>query len=186
MKVLIYSFKSKKNISKQVLNKIKDSRQIVKVVFPSKCNKKIFLKTIKATTPDMIIGIGQHENGDKYRIERKAYNAVQRKEDIYSIFSNKPDHYFLSLILKEDNESRYSYDAGYGISNYSMYIISHLCKNVNFAFINLPKDADVEKAAAFVEKKISEAVKSHVLEGEQAGLSNFFKRRKEENEKLIS
>jgi len=180
MKVLVYGFKSykhwKKNITEQVLDKIPENKNLVKVAFPLRYNKKIFLKKIKETMPDIIIGLGQHEVGDMFRVERKAVNVKRRnqKTEPSFIFQNKPHHYFLTLMLEEDIDSWHSYDAGDDISNYSMYVISHLCKNIKFAFIHIPKNMDVEKAAKYVNKKILESAKEFMPEGEQAGLSKFY------------
>ncbi len=184
MKILLYGFKSynhwKKNITESVVEKVSDNKDIVKVVFPLRLNKRIFLKKIKETMPDLIIGLGQHENGDKFRIERKAINVKRKnlKSEPTYLSKTKPHHYFLSMILDEDSDSWHSYNAGDNVSNYSMYIISHFCKNIKFAFINIPKNTDLNKTATFVERKIKESEKKFMPKGEQSSLKSFVKSKK--------
>lgn len=183
MKALVYGFRShknqKKNITEQILETIPEEKYIIKFSFPQRLNKKNYIRKIKEVNPDVIIGLGQHEVGDMYRVERKAINVKRKnaKTEPAYIFSNKPHHYFLSLMLEEDNDSWHCYNAGDGVSNYSMYVISHLFKNIPFAFINIPKNADASKAADYVKRKIIEAAKKHSPVGEQSALSNFIIRK---------
>lgn len=190
MKILVYAFKSyvhwKKNITEQVLENINNQKNIVKIVFPQKFNRKMISKAVKEIRPDMIIGLGQCEDGELLRIERKAYNykKLNEKKQKVAILIDHPNHYFLNLYLKDDENSWHSYYAGDDVTNNSMYLIAHLFKNIHFAFINIPKDYDQKKAAEFVEKKIAESCKEFNIIGEQSGLTNF-KNTKEVNSSLL-
>ena len=189
MKLLVYGFRSydkkHKNISQDILLNIPNKKNLVKVVFPLRYDKKTILKEIKLHRPDLILGISQCEDGNLFRIERKAFNFKKVGNQKIEILKNHPPHYFLNLILKDDAESWHSYNNQDAFANFSMYLISHFFKNTHFAFISVPKDYDVLKAAYYIEKKIEEASKEFtLLSGEQTGLSNFNGKRKEENLRL--
>jgi pyrrolidone-carboxylate peptidase len=153
MKILIYGFgpykKYKENISEKVVRKIKSKRNLVKVVFSSKFDRKMFLDKIRKVKPDIVIGLGQHTRGGKIRIERKAVNLRRDSKKEKIIFKNKPKHRFLNLKLKKDKNSWLSYNAGKYICNYSMYVICGL--DVKFAFVHIPKDYGLGRAVRFID-----------------------------------
>lgn len=189
MKILIYGFRSydrqNKNISQEILLNIPDKKNIVKVVFPLRYDKEIIIKEIRKHRPDIIIGISQCDEGHLFRIERKAFNFKKIGTRKVEILKNHPNYYFLNLFLKDDSESWHSYNNQEPFGNFSMYLISHFYKNTHFAFINVPKNYDILKAAYYIEKKIEDSTNEfHLLSGEQTGLTNFNNRKKEENYKL--
>jgi len=166
-KILIYGFKPfqglKENITEKIIENIKNRKNLRKVVFPVKFEKKMFLNEIKEFEPDIILGLGLHPRGKKIRIERKAVNLKQfSKKDIPKpIYKNKPKYLFATLKLKRDKESWISYDAGKYVCNFSMYTLLEFTKNKNikFAFLHIPKDYNLNKAVKFVGSKIDEIVK---------------------------
>ncbi|MBW2999114.1 hypothetical protein KY339_00445 [Candidatus Woesearchaeota archaeon] len=149
MKILVYGFgpykNYKENISEKVVRKIKPRKNLVKAVFSSKFDRKMFLDKIRKVKPDIVIGLGQHTRGRKIRIERKAVNL--KKEKIIS--KNKPKQRFLNLKLKKDRNSWLSYNAGKYVCNYSMYLISGL--DVKFGFVHIPKDYGLSRAVRFID-----------------------------------
>jgi len=160
MKILVYGFKGKENISEKIIKKIKD-RNLKKVIFDTKFNKKDIINKIKKFNPDVIIGLGQHPKSKKIRIERRAINLKQKnkKETPKKISKKGPKYLPINLKLKKDKNSVISYDAGKYVCNYSMYIISSSFKDKKFAFIHMPEDISLNLAVKYVE-----SIKS-VIEG---------------------
>jgi len=171
MKILVYGFKLyknwKENITEKIIRRIKNRKNIKKIIFPPKFEKKLYLENIAKHKPDLILGLGQHPRSRKIRIERKAVNLKRhnKKEKPKIISRNKPRYQFVNLRLKKDKNSRISYDAGKYVCNFSMYVISDFCKNKNikFAFIHIPKDYDMKKAVSFVGSRINEIQKPKIL-----------------------
>jgi pyrrolidone-carboxylate peptidase len=162
MKTLIYGFMPykewKNNITEKIVKKVK-GKNLVKVVFPVRFEKRVFLDKIRRSKPDIIIGLGQHPRGKKIRIERKAMNTwAHSKQEEPRKISKGPKHYFLTAKLKKNKYSWISYNAGSYVCNFSMYIISDFIKNkkIRFAFIHISKEYRADKAAKFVENKIKE------------------------------
>ena len=136
MKLLIYGFKyksQKENITEEIIRKIRIKKNLVKVIFPVKFEKKIFLEKIKKHKPTIILGLGQHKRSKKIRIERKAINFKRhsKKEEPGVISKNKPKYQFVNLRLKKDKNSWISYNAGKYVCNFSMYILSDFSGNKN-------------------------------------------------------
>jgi len=160
MKVLLYGFKPykkwKENITEKIIRKIRNRKNLKKIIFDVEFNKKNFIDEIKKYNPDVIIGLGQHPRSKKIRIERKAVNLkTHNKKEVPKKISKKgPKYLFVNLKLKKDKNSWISYDAGKYVCNYSMYMISDFfkSKNIKFAFIHLPKDIGLDPAVKNIEK----------------------------------
>ena len=164
MKILLYGFKPyrkrKENISEKIVLKIRNRKNLKKVIFYVEFNKKNFLNEIKKFNPDVIIGLGQHPRSKKIRIERKSVNLKRenKKEVSKKISKKEPKYLFVNLKLKKDKNSWISYDAGKYVCNYSMYIISDFSqsKDVKFAFLHMPKDIGLNPAVKYIEKILKE------------------------------
>ncbi|MBI2588920.1 hypothetical protein HYW35_01795 [Candidatus Saccharibacteria bacterium] len=165
MKVLVYAFKPwgkrPSNISQEVLANIKKRRNLIRVVFPVRFDREMFLKKVKAIAPDLIIGLGQYPRGNKIRIERQALNLwkLHKQDKPQTILRAGPSKIKVSLKLKKDSSSWVSYNGGQYVCNFSMYVILDFLKNnkdVKFGFIHIPKDHDVAQATKFVDKKLQE------------------------------
>jgi len=164
MSVFIFGFKPyhkfKKNITEEIIKKLRSRKNLRKFVFPTRFNKSMFSEEIEKHKPDIIIGLGQHPRAQKIRIERKAVNLKRdnRKEKPQIIEKGKPRYRFINLKLKSDKDSRVAYNAGMYVCNFCMYIISGIAqkKNVQFAFLHIPKDYNVKKATQFIDKTINE------------------------------
>ena len=160
MKILLYGFKPykkwKENISEKIIRKIRNRKNLKKLIFDVEFSKKNFIDEIKKFDPDVIIGLGQHTRSKKIRIERKAVNLKrENKKEVPKKISKKGLKYlFLNLKLKKDKNSWISYDAGKYVCNYSMYVISDFSriKDIKFAFIHLPKDIGLNPAVKYIKK----------------------------------
>lgn len=159
MEVLLYGFKPykewKTNISEKIVRKIK-RKNLKKIVFDVKPNKKQFIAAINKAKPDIIIGLAQSPRAKKIKIERKALNAYARtkKQKPRRILKAAKKTLPVNLKIKKDKNSRISYDAGTYVCNYSMYVIlKHIKnKNIKFAFFHIPMDYNLNKALKFVNK----------------------------------
>ena len=147
MKVLVFGFKSygkfTSNISEQVVKRL---RGVDTFIFDVRFSRDYFLGKIKKY--DIVLGLGQHPRAKKIRIERKACNTCGGKK------IGKKKYNYVSLKLKKTRGSIVTYNAGKYVCNYAMYVINETGKR--FGFIHIPKDYNVKKAVAFVEKKIKE------------------------------
>lgn len=162
MKMLVYGFgpygAEKENITEKIIRKIRNRKNLKKVVFPVKFEKKIFLEKIKKHKPDKILGLGECHRGKKFRIERKAVNLRRagKGKKLKIISKNKPKYLFMNLRLKKDKNSWVSYRPGKYVCDFSRYVISDFSENIRFAFIHIPYDYDLNKAVKLVESRIDE------------------------------
>lgn len=164
MRILVYGFGPYKdhgaNISERVVRRIRARKNLVRAVFPVEFKRRIFIDRIRASCPDIILGLGMHPRSRRIRIERKAANlkSRDRREEPVKILKNKPEFLFVNKRLRKDDNSWISYNAGKYVCNYSMYVISDFSRNrdIRFAFIHIPKDYNLDKAVEFAETKINE------------------------------
>lgn len=160
MKILIYGFKPwgklDKNISQEIIKKIKLKKNIKKIIFDVKSEKKQFKEVLKYK-PNIIFGLGMCGRGEKIRIERKAKNIRKAKKDEkLKAIDKRGKDIFVNIKIKNDKNSRISYDAGWYICNFSMYVIlKSIKKNQKYAFFHIPKDYDLKKAVKFFSKVIN-------------------------------
>jgi len=162
MRILLYGFKPflhyKENVTEKVLRKIKKKKNLKKVVFDVKFNKKQFIDEIKSFRPDIIIGLGQHPRGKMLRNERKAVNSkkYKKKDRPKPINPKGEDCLFSTLKVKRSKRIWYSHDAGEYVCNFSMYVIlDHIrSKDIQFTFIHIPQDYDVNKVVRYLKKLI--------------------------------
>lgn len=160
MKILLYGFKPyknwKDNISERIIKKIRNRKNLKKVIFNVEFNKNQFINVVRRFNPNVIIGLGQHPRSKKIRIERRAVNLKKKsKNEVPKRISKKDIRYlFTNFKLKKDKKSRISYDAGTYVCNYSIYIISDFSKNkdIRFAFIHIPKDYNLNAAVRCIRK----------------------------------
>lgn len=144
MKVLVYGFEPygfyRENISKIIVEMLPNYFR--KKIFPTKFDKKMFLKVLNYENPDVIIGLGQHPKARKIRIERVGKNLYGKKmENKIKITENGNDRLNVSLKLKSIKGMRVSYDAGVFVCNYSIYVCQEWAnkKKKKFAFMHIPK-----------------------------------------------
>jgi pyrrolidone-carboxylate peptidase len=159
MNILIYGFKPYKehehNITESIVKRLK-KKNITKVIFPARFDKKLFLKRIKTAKPDVIIGLGQHPRTRKIRQERKAVNLYRKsKKEKPRKITKGPKHYFSTLIFPKKKQILTSYNAGMYVCNFSMYTILDNT-DLPFAFFHIPKDYNVSKAVKYLESIMKE------------------------------
>jgi len=163
MKILIFGFKPyfgyKENITEKVVSRLKKRKNLHKIVWPVKFDRKVFREAIEKYKPDVILGLGQHPKAHKIRIERRAVNLkrIDEKRKPTEIEKKNPRYRLVNLKLTSDRNARVVYDAGDYACNFCMYIISGIAqsKNIKFAFLHIPKDYNIRKAVKFVESKIN-------------------------------
>jgi pyrrolidone-carboxylate peptidase len=93
-------------------------------------------------------------------IERRAKNIYKIKKRKKVIDSRGPKQYLLNLKLKKIPGAKISYNAGWGLCNFTMYTIMDYIKKqklkTKFGFIHIPKDYGVERALKTVKKLLSQ------------------------------
>jgi len=170
-RVFIYGFKPfasfNINISEKIINLIKPVKNLNKYVFPVEFNKTVFIDTIKSINPDIIIGTGMCKRGSKIRIEKKAVNIMKNlKSETFKKIN--PDFsttycYKTTFKIKTTQYSRYSYNAGTYVCNFSMFVIleyiNKLKKNIKFAFLHIPQKLNPLKAKSLLGKLINDSLK---------------------------
>lgn len=165
MKILLYGFKPylnfRWNISEKVVKRIKPRDDLVKVIFPVRFDRKLFLRVLEKEKPNTVLGLGQTPKGNKIRIERKAKN-LRKENGEKVILKDGPEYQFANLELERDDNSQVSFDAGEYVCNFSMYLMidGALRRGMKFAFLHIPMSFDLKKAVEFVERKIDEIEKS--------------------------
>lgn len=161
MKILIYGFKPwgklNKNIGQEIIKRIKLKKNIKKIIFDVKFEKKQFKEALKYK-PDIILGLGMCGRGKKIRIERKARNIKKTKKDEkLRIIDKEGKDIFVNIKIKNERNSRISYNAGWYICNFSMYVLlKNIKNNQKYAFFHIPKNYDLMKAIKFFSKIIDE------------------------------
>jgi pyrrolidone-carboxylate peptidase len=93
-RVLIYGFgpyrQFENNITQQIVRKLPSSRNLKKIVFPVRFDKKQFTDAVKKHRPDFVLGLGQCSRGRLLRIERRAVNRRRKdKKDKARLIVNR-------------------------------------------------------------------------------------------------
>jgi pyroglutamyl-peptidase len=165
MRVMIYGFgpyrQFKDNITQQIVRELPVSRNLKKIVFPVRFDKKQFTDAVKKHRPDLVLGLGQCSRGRLLRIERRAVNKRRdnTKQKPCPIVRGGPK--WLQTHLRQEKsalgrEAKLSSDAGDYVCNFSMYVILDYLRrhrpDARFGFIHVPYDYDPKRAAKFVRK----------------------------------
>lgn len=163
MKLLIYGFEpfgqNRTNISQEVVNRLPDRQDVVKVILPVRFNDSVIFGIVKKSRPDYILGLGQYPSGEKIRIEKLAKNEwATKSKPSRNIVYGGPGSAAVTLNLESNDYSFVSHDAGRYCCNYSMYILltNPKTKDIPFAFLHIPKSFNLEQAVSFAETKIEE------------------------------
>lgn len=96
--------------------------------------------------------------GKKIRIERKAKNIRKiKKDEKLRIIDKGSKEMFVNIKIKDDKNSRISYNAGWYLCNFSMFVIlKNIKKKQKYAFFHIPKDYDVKKATNYFTRIIKQ------------------------------
>jgi pyrrolidone-carboxylate peptidase len=161
MRILLYGFEPfndyKTNISEEVARAVGEKFSIPTIIFPVTFTKNTFLKPIRHSKADCIIGLGQYPTGSHIRIERKAVNMRKGKRHPGPIVKNGPTELFVNMKLPKIPGTIITYDAGTHACNFSMYLMCLEAKQRDLlsAFLHIPKDFPVKKAISMIERLIT-------------------------------
>ena len=168
MRLLLYGFGPyhhfQQNVTERILRGLPKQRGLKKVVFPVRFHKGQFIKAVKDTKPNVILGLGQCSRGRRLRIETKAVNRRRKDTRTKSmpIIPGGNRTLLTNLKLDRGGKARSSKDAGDYVCNYSMYVILNYLKrrhlDVPFGFIHIPYRYDPRKAIRFLTKVIGMVV----------------------------
>lgn len=164
-RVLILAFEPflqyKKNITQDIVQRLRqepvpESLALEMRVLPVRFDKDIFLAPVKQFQPDFVLGLGQCARGQLIRIERKALNAQREHRsdpDLDKrIEARGPEAIFPNWRIAPNSRSRYSYDAGRYVCNFSMYILTRAAEKQGFryAFLHVPRTVSLQQGADYV------------------------------------
>lgn len=169
-RVLIYGFgpyrQFENNITQQIVRKLPSSRNLKKIVFPVRFDKKQFTDAVKKHRPDFVLGLGQCSRGRLLRIERRAVNKRRdyKQKKPRPIVRGGPK--WLETYLKLEKlplgkQTKISRDAGDYVCNFSMYVIldyvrRHTGEIAQLGFVHIPHRYDPKKATRFVRKGLNQ------------------------------
>jgi len=169
MRLLIYGFGPYKqfqdNITQRVVGKLPRSRNLKKIVFPVRFDKKQFTDTVKKYRPDTVLGIGQCSRGSRLRIEWRAINRKRNeiKERARPIVRGGPRWLPTTLelgTLRLGKQAKTSRDAGDYVCNFSMYVILDYLRRYRSAtrlgFIHIPHGYKVSEAVRLLSRFLGE------------------------------
>jgi pyroglutamyl-peptidase len=168
MRILVYGFgqyrQFKDNITQQIVRKLPASRNLKKIVFPVRFDKKQFTDAMKKLRPDFVLGLGQCSRGRLLRIERRAANRRRndRKEKARPIVRGQPQWLATTLRLNELGlkQTKLSSDDGDYVCNFSIYVILDYLRryrpDARFGFVHIPHDYDRKRAV----KSVAEVLKT--------------------------
>jgi pyroglutamyl-peptidase len=165
MRVLIYGFglyrQFENNITQQIVRKLPSSRNLKKIVFPVRFDKKQFTDAVNKYRPDIILGLGQCSSGRLLRIERRAVNLRRnnKSQKGRAIVRGGPNMLASTLRLAALNfgkRTKVSRNAGDYVCNFSMYVMLDYLQrhrpDTRFGFVHIPHNYDPERAVKSVTK----------------------------------
>ena len=123
MRFLLYGFGPyhhfRQNVTESILRGLPKQRGLKKVVFPVRFHQGQFIKAVKDTKPDVILGLGQCSRGRRLRIETKAVNRRRKDKRTRSmpIIPGGKRTLLTNLKLDRGGEARSSKDAGDYVCN---------------------------------------------------------------------
>ena len=158
--ILIYGFRKfehySSNISESVIAALPKSTGLVTKIFDVEFDSKMFKKEFDSTSPEFIIGLGQHSRARKIRIERRAQNLMRpaRKSTGRRIQRNQRQVVISNLSLPVSAGTTLTYDAGTYVCNYSMWQMNSWCQqhSAYWAFLHIPQHANVFEVVEYLQK----------------------------------
>ena len=169
MRLLIYGFGPYKqfedNITQRVIRKLPGSRNLKKIVFPVRFNKKQFANAMNKYRSDVVLGLGQCSRGRRLRVERRAINRKRdnKKERARPIVRGGPRWLPTTLELGKSSlgkQAKSSHNAGDYVCNFSMYaVLDYLRRHrpaTRFGFIHMPHGYRVSEAVRLLSRFLRE------------------------------
>ncbi len=164
MRILVYGFgpyrRFRDNVSVKIIRRLPRQRQLIKIIFPVRFQRRQFIDAVRKHDPDVILGLGQCSRGRRLRIERRAVNKRRNDKDEKTkpIIRGGPRRLPTSLELDIGSPARFSRNAGDYVCNYSMYVILNYLKRrrlpIRYGFIHIPHDFKSRKASRILAKAV--------------------------------
>jgi pyroglutamyl-peptidase len=164
MRILIYGFRPYRrfrlNVTEKIIRRLPRRRQLAKIIFPVRFNRRQFIDAVRKHDPEVILGLGQCSRGKRLRIERRAVNKRRndKHERAKPIVRGGPRQLPTNLKLRSSPQVGFSRNAGDYVCNYSMYVILDYLKRrrvpVRFGFVHIPHDFDPGRASPILAKAI--------------------------------
>ena len=173
MRVLIYGFgpyrEFRYNVTEKILRQLPKQRQLKKIVFPVKFDRRQFTNAIKKFKPDVILGLGQCSEGRLLRIEARAVNKkrAEKKGPGAPIVQGGARFLSTNLKLNLGRAAKRSRNAGDYVCNYSMYIILDFLNRqrlrIPYGFVHIPHGYDKVKARRLLLKALRQLNGTHTV-----------------------
>lgn len=146
-RILIYGFEPfgryQRNLTQEIVQSLPERRGQILKVLPVRFEAQIFEPLIQEFKPDYVLGLGQCPRGRMIRIERRGHNLMRdRKAALEApIDPQGPESVTPNWLIRPHSQSRFSYDAGRYVCNYSIYLLSRLAQAQDFryAFLHIPR-----------------------------------------------
>ena len=153
-----------KTSRRRLLRRFPRRSGVKKIIFPVKFHRGQFIKVVKETKPDVILGLGQCNGGRRLRIETKAVNRRRDDTRTKSMPIKTGGKRTLSTNLKLDpgrgnpdiRKTRVTTSA-ISLCMYSRYL-KHRRMGVPFGFIHVPHHYDSTKAIRFLLKVVGKTM----------------------------
>ena len=170
MRILIYGFgpyrQFRSNITGRILRRLARRKELTKIVFPVRFDRRQFTEAVRRYQPDVIIGLGQCSRGRKLRTESRAVNLRRnRKEEApKKIARAGRAEIRTNLPISSGSQVRRSRFAGDYVCNYSMYVILDFLarqhSDARYGFLHIPHDYDERKGAALIDRAIARLMRA--------------------------
>ena len=161
MRVLIYGFGAyrqfRDNITARIIKSLPKTASLITEIFPVRFQRRQFIAALKRHRPDIILGLGQSSR-KQIDVETQARNRRRagKIDELRPIFRDRPKSLPATLKIRAGRSVRSSNDAGDYVCNYSMYVLLDAIvrqrRKVQFGFIHIPHDWDLEKAVGLIRK----------------------------------
>tara|TARA_B100001093_G_scaffold245679_1_gene235214 strand:+ start:1598 stop:2104 length:507 start_codon:yes stop_codon:yes gene_type:complete len=149
---LVYGFgpyeKYNHNVTTDIVREVNRLKLARGIVFDVRFDSNQFIAALERYQPKVIIGIGQHPQARKIRIERRARNW--HESACYTgkpIESCGPEFRYASLKIPTTEETTVTYNAGAYVCNYSMYLMCREAERMKakYAFLHVPIHVDIQR-----------------------------------------
>jgi pyrrolidone-carboxylate peptidase len=164
-RILLYGFKPYAdytvNVTEKIINEFPEQKGIIKTIFDVKFDKQMFNNTLRASNPEIIIGMGQHPRARKLRLERRARNVKRDTGGEEALISkNGSAVRYVNMNLPVNEKTTITYDAGDYVCNYSMYLMSEYCvtRKSKFAFIHVPVNYSIKFVIDYLQQSFENIV----------------------------
>jgi pyroglutamyl-peptidase len=160
-RILIYGFgpyrQFRDNITAKVIRSLPRDPLLKKRIFPVRFDRFQFVRALERAKPDIVLGLGQSSR-QKIEVETQAGNRRRaRAADAPKLIAPRSARRLQTTWLPRlGRGAGRSKNAGDYVCNFSMYVmLDHIRRRklkIPYAFIHIPHDCELKRAASVVAK----------------------------------